>query len=56
MDSDAEGLSFVAVKYDTAIVARVRIRSGEAALANGIRDTSAGGLYDLVVMDNFVYG
>lgn len=54
--SDAKGLSFLGVKYDEAIIARVRIRSGEAALGSGVKDTSAGGLYDLVVMDNYIFG
>ena len=54
--SDDKGLSFVGVKYSTAIVARVRIRSGEAGLAAGVKDLSAGGNADLVVMDNFIYG
>ena len=54
--SDAKGLSFVGVKFDAAIVARVRIRSGEAALGVGVKDISAGGTLDLVVMDNFIYG
>jgi hypothetical protein len=43
--SDAKGLSFVGVKFDAAIVARVRIRSGEAALGAGVRDVSAGGIW-----------
>jgi hypothetical protein len=54
--SDANGLSFVGVKFDTAIIARVRIRSGESAIAVGVKDASAGGAADLVVMDNFLYG
>jgi hypothetical protein len=54
--SDAGGLSFVGIKFDTPIIARVRIRMGEAALGAGVRDVSAGGAYDLVVVDNFIYG
>ena len=54
--SDAGGLSFVAVRFAEPIVARVRITSGSAALGRGVRDASAGGAHDLVVMDNFVYG
>jgi len=54
--SDAGGLSFVGVKFDDAIIARVRITLGEAPLAAGVRDVSAGGSADLVVVDNFIYG
>jgi hypothetical protein len=54
--SDAAGLSFVGAKFDTAIVARVRITSGAGALGAGVKDVTAGGTLDLVVMDNFLYG
>jgi hypothetical protein len=54
--SDANGLSFVGVKFDSAIVARVRITSGEASVTAGAKDVSAGGTADLVVMDNFLFG
>jgi hypothetical protein len=46
-----EGLSFLGVDFGGAVVARVRIVSGNAAL--GPNET--GGL-DLVVMDDFIYG
>jgi hypothetical protein len=54
--SDDNGLSFLGVKFDDAIIARVRITLGEAALAAGVLDVSAGGTADLVVVDNFIYG
>jgi len=54
--SDANGLSFVGVKYDAAIVARVKITCGNSALGAGVNDLSNGGVYDLVVADKFIYG
>lgn len=54
--SDANGLSFVGVKYDAAVVARVKITSGNGAIGNGVNDISSGGTLDLVVVDNFIYG
>lgn len=54
--SDAAGLSFVGAAFDEAIVAKVRITTGTGALAPGEKDVTAGGQYDLVVMDNFLYG
>jgi hypothetical protein len=54
--SDANGLSFVGVKFDEAIIANVRIFTGEAAIAPGIYDVSAGGASDLVVVDNLLFG
>jgi len=47
-----ETLEFLGVKFDSAIVGRVRIISGNAALAAGVND---GGGTDLVVMDDFLY-
>lgn len=52
----AQGFSFVGAVFESALVARVVITSGEAALASGLKDLSAGGSKDLVVMDDFVYG
>ncbi len=52
----AEGFTFVGAVFDSAIVARVLITSGEAALDATTQDVSAGGTKDLVVMDDFVYG
>jgi hypothetical protein len=54
--SDAAGLSFLGVKYDSVSVARVRITLGERPLGAGVGDVSAGGAQDLVVGDDFLYG
>lgn len=54
--TDAAGLSFIAVKFDAAIIARVRVTLGTGALAAGVNDISAGGTSDLVVFDNLVFG
>ena len=54
--SDANGLSFVGVKFDVAIVARVKITCGNGALGAGVNDVSSGGASDLVVVDNVIYG
>lgn len=53
---DAAGFSFVGVIFPTAIVARVEIRSGQAAITGANADVSAGGPADLVVMDDFISG
>ena len=53
--TDAAGLSFLAVKYDTPVVARVRITLGTGALGAGVNDVTAGGTLDLVVFDNVIY-
>lgn len=52
----AQGFTFVGAVFDSAIVARVLITSGEAALDATTQDVSAGGTKDLVVMDDFIYG
>jgi len=52
----AQGFTFVGAVFESAIVARVLITSGDAALDATITDVSAGGTQDLVVMDDFVYG
>jgi len=49
----SETFSFLGVSFADAIVSRVRITSGNAALAAGLND---GGGVDLVVMDDFIYG
>jgi hypothetical protein len=54
--TDANGLSFLGVKFDAAIVARVRIVCGNGMLGAGTNDLSDGGNVDLVVVDNFIYG
>ncbi|HEY3052105.1 MAG TPA: HYR domain-containing protein [Thermoanaerobaculia bacterium] len=48
----AGGFSFLGVSFPTAVVSRVRITTGNAALAAGTLD----GASDLVVMDDFLYG
>jgi len=48
--------SFVGAVFDSPIIARVLITSGDAALSATAIDVSAGGTTDLVVMDDFVYG
>ena len=50
--SGSQTFEFLGVKFDTAIVSRVRIVTGNAALAAGVND---GGATDLVVMDDFLY-
>src|SRR5213596_1881451 len=51
-----QGFTFVGAVFESAIVARVLITSGEAALDATSADVSAGGTKDLVVMDDFIYG
>ena len=52
----AQEFSFIGAVFDSPIVARVLITSGDAALSASGTDVSAGGAKDLVVMDDFVYG
>ena len=54
--SDANGLSFLGVKYDGAVVASVKITCGNGMLGAGVNDVSGGGAADLVVVDNVIYG
>ncbi len=54
--SSAYEFSFVGGSFAASVVARVRITSGEAALTASLTDLSSGGVRDLVVMDDFVYG
>jgi hypothetical protein len=54
--TDAAGFSFVGVTFDSPIVSRVRIVSGQAAITGLNADISAGGHADLVVMDDFISG
>lgn len=54
--TDAAGLSFMGVKFESALVARVRITLGTGALGAGIDDVTDGGQADLVILDDFNYG
>ena len=54
--TDANGLSFVGVKFDSTAVARVRFTLGQGAMGAGINDISAGGTIDLVALDDLIYG
>ena len=56
--SDEKGLSFVGAKFDSRIVARVRITSGDTPLGATVEDNvkGAGQKRDLVAMDDFIYG
>jgi hypothetical protein len=54
--SDANGLSFLGLKFDSAIIASVHIVCGNGTLAAGTNDVTDGGTADLVVVDNFLYG
>jgi hypothetical protein len=55
--SDAAGLSFVGAVFESPIVARVRITSGNTPIDATVNDNvSAGGNKDIVVMDDFIYG
>lgn len=51
----AKQFSFIGAVFESAIVAKVQITSGQAPLTNAI-DVSDGGTTDLVAMDDFVYG
>jgi hypothetical protein len=54
--ADSAGLSFVGVTFDQPVIARARLTLGTGALAAGTDDISAGGVKDLVVVDNLIYG
>ncbi len=56
--SDATGLSFVGAVFESAIVARVRITSGDTPIGPDAVDNvkGAGQKHDVVVMDDFIYG
>jgi hypothetical protein len=54
--SDSAGHSFVGVVFEEAIIGRVEVTSGEAPLAAGRNDLSLGGVHDLVVTDDFLFG
>jgi len=56
--SDEKGISFVGAKFDTPIVARVRITAGDTPLGSDAFDNvkGAGKKFDLVATDDFIYG
>lgn len=54
--TDAAGFSFAGAVFEQAVVARVRITAGNAAVAAGVKDLTVGGTADLVVTDDFISG
>jgi hypothetical protein len=59
LNSAGDGsLSFLGVSYPDARVARVRITAGDFPFAtpSSLEDITQGGIYDYVVMDDFIYG
>jgi hypothetical protein len=54
--TDANGLSFVGVKFDVPVVASVHIVCGNGNLRADTNDITDGGTADLVVVDNFLFG
>ena len=47
--------SFVSLRVQTRRITRIKITTGNAALATGVKDISDNGSKDLVVMDDFFY-
>lgn len=54
--SDANGLSFVGAIFDSPIVARVRVISGDTPIGPDDNVKGAGPKRDVVAMDDFIYG
>jgi hypothetical protein len=53
--SAGSAFSFAGARFTTPVVARVRITLGTGALRSGLKDISAGGPVDAVVVDDFFY-
>lgn len=47
--------SFAGARFESPIVSRVRIVLGQASIRAGVKDLSAGGKSDVVVLDDFLY-
>jgi hypothetical protein len=54
--SDARGASFVGVVFPDDVIFGVRIVTGDGVLSSDEIDVSQGGLHDLVVIDDLIYG
>ncbi len=54
--SDRRGLSFVGIVFRKPVIETVRVVAGDGKLGDGEIDVSQGGMHDLVVMDDFIYG
>jgi hypothetical protein len=56
--SDERGLSFLGAKFDSRIVAHVRITAGDTAIGADVNDNvkGAGQKRDIVATDDFIYG
>ena len=52
----AKEFTFIGAVFESPLIAKVQIFSGDAALDATRQDLSAGGTRDLVVMDDFIYG
>lgn len=50
-----QGFSVLGVSFPDEKVTRVKITSGNGILSDGVKDVTNGGIYDLVVMDDFLY-